>query len=534
MKRLLALLFLFCSLACPAEAMLFRGGSFIPSSPPGSTLVLPGTPVAVYSTLRYQGWNGNCLRVQRSSDSTQLDIGFDGTGYVDIASATTFAGASQLSVVTWYDESGNSNDATSTGNPPAFRAANAMGGHQPVTFTSATLGNGSGFLSIPATVSLSRQAYTVYEALGIAGGLVDSLSFFGLGTSATTANNASILYDNAGAGHTRWLDSAFHVPATYNRVGVPTTAGLFSDGTTVTLRADGGQATASAASAVTLTGGFIGKSAWTGAPISDYESFALVIYGSAISGSDATSIETAFNTAFSVPDISTSRQVINDGDSITAGYINTDYMLNFVRVGIPSLDNNPKVYDIAVSGALMCSIVSNGRANGRYDAGLTTNIDHIFAGTNDISILPSGGIVGGGTTIYNDCLLPYIQARIAQGYKVVVGTMLPRQWTGSATDISQKETERLAYNSLIISNAVGEGYTVADYAGIYPVAATYISGSVDGIHPSTSQYSSISTVYIAAVNPLLTFNFYFSRYLSRFADNSTVLRKINRSLIGLT
>jgi hypothetical protein len=52
-------------------------------------------------------YSGSCLRVRRSSDNTEQDIGFDGNHLLDTSSLTSFVGANDGFVVTWYDQSGN-------------------------------------------------------------------------------------------------------------------------------------------------------------------------------------------------------------------------------------------------------------------------------------------------------------------------------------------------------------------------------------------------------------------------------------------
>lgn len=47
-----------------------------------------------------------CMRVERSSDKTQQDIGFDGP-YIDLQSLLNFTGTFSANVVRWYDQSGN-------------------------------------------------------------------------------------------------------------------------------------------------------------------------------------------------------------------------------------------------------------------------------------------------------------------------------------------------------------------------------------------------------------------------------------------
>ena len=70
---------------------------------------------------------GSCIRVRRSSDNTEQDIGFSGV-QVDTAAIKTFVGTTGSDngyVVTWYDQSGNGRDmaqATSTSQPAIILA----------------------------------------------------------------------------------------------------------------------------------------------------------------------------------------------------------------------------------------------------------------------------------------------------------------------------------------------------------------------------------------------------------------------------
>jgi hypothetical protein len=67
---------------------------------------------------------GKSIRVRRSSDNTELDIGFSGND-LDTAALLTFAGAGSAFVKTWYDQSGNARDftqATTTAQPRIVNA----------------------------------------------------------------------------------------------------------------------------------------------------------------------------------------------------------------------------------------------------------------------------------------------------------------------------------------------------------------------------------------------------------------------------
>ena len=58
-------------------------------------------------------YTGDAIRVRRSSDNTELNIGFV-NDVLDTASLLTFCGAGNGFVTTWYDQSGNANNATQT------------------------------------------------------------------------------------------------------------------------------------------------------------------------------------------------------------------------------------------------------------------------------------------------------------------------------------------------------------------------------------------------------------------------------------
>lgn len=80
-----------------------------------------GSAAGAYSIRRLRlGHTGPCMRVRRSSDSTEQDIGFRANGDVDTAGLLLFCGAGNGFVTKWYDQSGNSKDAaqaTTTAQP---------------------------------------------------------------------------------------------------------------------------------------------------------------------------------------------------------------------------------------------------------------------------------------------------------------------------------------------------------------------------------------------------------------------------------
>lgn len=101
-----------------------------PYRPLGGTLLLdlyPGASAAYSLRLLNTSYTGNCIRVRRSSDNTEQNIGFVG-GIIDSASLKTFCSGTTCFVTTWYDQSGNINNATQStaGNQPRIYNAGAI------------------------------------------------------------------------------------------------------------------------------------------------------------------------------------------------------------------------------------------------------------------------------------------------------------------------------------------------------------------------------------------------------------------------
>jgi hypothetical protein len=91
--------------------------------PPADYLLLndyPGAEAAYSLRLLDKDYTGDAVRVRRASDNTEQDIGFDANGDLDTSALGTFCSGTDGFVKTWYDQSGNGNDATQTtaGNQP--------------------------------------------------------------------------------------------------------------------------------------------------------------------------------------------------------------------------------------------------------------------------------------------------------------------------------------------------------------------------------------------------------------------------------
>lgn len=72
----------------------------------------PNAAVAYSVRKLRSAYAGAAIRVRRSSDNAEQDIGFTSSGDLDETALTAFVGSNNGFVVTWYDQSGNANNAT--------------------------------------------------------------------------------------------------------------------------------------------------------------------------------------------------------------------------------------------------------------------------------------------------------------------------------------------------------------------------------------------------------------------------------------
>jgi hypothetical protein len=118
---------------------------------------------------------GSAVRIRRSSDDAEANIGFDGSGNFDTAAASSHIGGGSGFIVTWYDQSGNSLDVTQStaANQPAYDA--------------------TGMSSLPTATfdgindTLERASTNLFTTAGLANSTIGIMSVLDLGAS-TVAN----------------------------------------------------------------------------------------------------------------------------------------------------------------------------------------------------------------------------------------------------------------------------------------------------------------------------------------------------------
>jgi len=100
-----------------------------PIPPPSLLLDTYSGAAAAYSLRKLRtAYAGSTIRVRRSSDNTETDIGFVANA-LDTASLLTFCGAGNGFVTTWYDQSGNginASNATLANQPQIVNAGSVI------------------------------------------------------------------------------------------------------------------------------------------------------------------------------------------------------------------------------------------------------------------------------------------------------------------------------------------------------------------------------------------------------------------------
>lgn len=187
--------------------------------PPGGSTGFVGpldgltAPTAAYSVRRLlSSYTGSLIRIRRSSDSTEQDIGYDANGDLDTAAASAFIGGGSGFVAKWYDQSGagaNLIQATASAQPSLNTGNAAFNGRPTAAFVRANA------QKLLATISAAAQPYTVLAVAERTGNTtLQQLVYFGVtgGTSeGGFSNAANTVYTYAGATRTATAsDSVAH------------------------------------------------------------------------------------------------------------------------------------------------------------------------------------------------------------------------------------------------------------------------------------------------------------------------------------
>lgn len=151
------------------------------SGPAAAPLPLDGlAPLAAFSAPRrlLTSYTGPLMRVQRTSDNAEQDIGYTEANLLDVDALASFCSGTTGLVTTLYDQSGNSYDLVqaTSGDMPRIYVAGAV--------TSAN-GTDPSLLAYDATVNMPRS-----DAFGLSGGAAVTYGWVGRATTTGTSADA--------------------------------------------------------------------------------------------------------------------------------------------------------------------------------------------------------------------------------------------------------------------------------------------------------------------------------------------------------
>ena len=202
------------------------------------------------------------IRVRRSSDNTELDVGFNSNGNLDTAALETFCAGTDGYVSVWYDQSSNGNDATqtTTANQPQIVSSGSiipengkpaieldgLTEHFVLTgLTNAASNYGCFFVGInTSTGTFSNYLFDtldpvtgrfIIDARGNTTGVYYDGSFRGLGYTHTTQSVTSIhmVAPNSGASYLNGTSTNTGLPYTQKAIGGDVVLGARYDGAAI-------------------------------------------------------------------------------------------------------------------------------------------------------------------------------------------------------------------------------------------------------------------------------------------------------------
>jgi len=116
--RFTFVILLFCGLGADAQMIIKAHANYRPMAVAAQNLLLDDYPnaAAAYSLRKLdKDYTGSAIRVRRSNDNAEQDIGFTSSGDLDTASLKTFVGAGNNGFVTvWYDQSSSNKNIFNT------------------------------------------------------------------------------------------------------------------------------------------------------------------------------------------------------------------------------------------------------------------------------------------------------------------------------------------------------------------------------------------------------------------------------------
>ena len=127
MRKIIVVLALLC--AKIAQAQIYIDSYRFAQAGPVNLLLddYPGAAAAYSLRKLDKDYIGSAIEIQRVFPAGITNIGFDSNGDLDVAAINTYCSGTTCTVLTWYDQSGNGNDLTTSGsNQPTIYAAGSI------------------------------------------------------------------------------------------------------------------------------------------------------------------------------------------------------------------------------------------------------------------------------------------------------------------------------------------------------------------------------------------------------------------------
>ena len=171
------------------RAMMAQGAA----PPVGYLDDLSVQPSAVLSLRKLISTATTAIRVRRSSDDAEQDIGFTGDA-LDTASLATFVGSDSAHVTTVYDQSGNGEDAVQATAANQPRIVNAG------TYDGKLVFDGTNDFMKVTALAQGSQYGAIYSKIQLANSGSFEIVFETGTTGASTAGSMSMYVNNSGSG----------------------------------------------------------------------------------------------------------------------------------------------------------------------------------------------------------------------------------------------------------------------------------------------------------------------------------------------
>lgn len=425
-------------------------------------------------------YNGPALRAVRVADSATLDVGFVGAE-LDTAALDAFLGATTGQVDIWYDQETGAHHPTQTvaGSRPLIDSGTVPGGPITIGGRRAVIFGPSSFMNIPASASFNKRASWVMMA-GEVVNTQTSMFQFGLGATRINVLGSSVSgksrFTFNGAAST-WMQQ--RRACLYEAVmGASSTRFQQADEFI----------TAGAATAGTVTGGFIGETDIAAGYTGDMYLASFTVYGREPSAGERTAFRDSLHSLFGLYDAAPNHLAFV-GDSIEAASTVGLQMYGDQKMIHRALSKQAHCYNFAGGGAQTQNYLS--AYPGSATAGGVKTMLLAYPSSNLVVAHACGtnDLLGGSRTAAQlqadtEALCLLMQA---DGALVIVSTILPA--TGYT---APKEAHRVAYNTWLRANwptfADGLDDRAADPVmgdASAPVNATLFS---DGLHVARPGY----------------------------------------------